>query len=287
MFKKITIYLFWLVLIIHFTIKDYFYITALFFYASPLPILILGSLFLIIIIKKRRKYYTFLALVLAFIWMKNSFATNYVTNEANGLEVVLWNAYRTENFEDAFNTAKSIPDVMVLIEADAYDYEKIKAKYPNYYFELTEEAMGIFSKTPITIHSETTSKRNTTVLHFSTLDLNFYAVDVSAHVKYFRKPMLNFVFSQVDEKQKTIILGDFNAPFESLHFKNFKKNYQHAFTKKGFGFRETWFWNIPLLSLDHIWVSKDLEIINSTKISTTQSDHAMLKMKLNLTTSKK
>jgi len=285
--KKIIIYLFWFALIIHFTIKDYFFITGLVFYASPLPILILGTLLLTLLIKKRRKYYVFLALLLAFIWIKNSFATNYVTNQANGLEIVLWNAYRTENFENAFHTSKSIPDILVLIECDAYNYEKIKAKYPNYYFELTEEAIGVFSKTPLKILSETTSKRNTTLLHFTTLDLNFYVVDVSAHIKNFRKPMLENVVSQLKTKSKTIVLGDFNTPFESLHFKNFKKNYQHAFTEKGFGFRETWFWNIPLLSLDHIWVSRDLKIAYASKISSSESDHSMLKMMLNNSSSQK
>lgn len=207
------------------------------------------------------------------------------TSEA--IEVVLWNAYRTENFEDAFEVSKTIPDVLVLIECDAHDYEKIKAKYSEYYFYFNEELIGIFSKTPLEIHSDTTSKQNTTMVHFSTKNIHFYAVDVSANIKYFRKPMLENVFSSIQTEDKNIILGDFNTPYESLFFKNFKKNYQHAFTEKGNGFRETWFWNIPLLSLDHIWVSRDLEILKTEKILTTKSDHSLLKMYLKNDTEKK
>ena len=66
-------------------------------------------------------------------------------------------------------------------------------------------------------------------------------------------------------------------PYESLFLKKIKANYEHFFSKKGNGFRETWFWNLPILSLDHIWVSKDLNIINSKKIRTKNSDHVMIK----------
>ncbi len=268
-------------IIVHFTIKDEFYITSLLFYATPLPLIVLGLLFLLAFIKaSARKYYVILAVILSIIWVKNSYINTPLVATSEALEIVLWNAYRTENFEDGFEVSKTIPDIMVLIECDEHDFEKIKQKYNEYHFYFNEEAIGIFSKTPLEIHSNITSEWNTTVVHFSTKNIHFYAVDVSANVKYFRKPMLKNVFSSIQTDDKTIILGDFNTPFESLFFKNFKKNYLHAFTEKGNGFRETWFWNIPLLSLDHIWVSKDLEILKVDKISTTKSDHSMLKMHL-------
>ena len=99
--------------------------------------------------------------------------------------------------------------------------------------------------------------------------------------------MLQSVLSEIKTHEKNIILGDFNTPFESLFFENFKKNYQHAFAEKGNGFRETWFWNLPLLSLDHIWVSRDLEILKTEKIATWKSDHSMLKMYLKNESAKK
>ena len=61
------------------------------------------------------------------------------------------------------------------------------------------------------------------------------------------------------------------------YLKQLKKDFNQAFYKKGNGFRETWFYNLPLLSLDHIWVSKDLKILKTEKIHTLKSDHNMLK----------
>lgn len=275
-------------IIVHFTIKDTFYISGLLFYGTPLPLIVLGLIFLLLFIKaSARKYYVVLTLVLTVIWVSRSYTHSPDVDTTNSLEIVLWNAYRIRNFEDAFSVSKSTPDVMVLIECDEYDYQKIKEKYKNYHFELTEKSVGIFSKTPIKIHSKVKTKDHVVVVHFSTKNTHFYAIDVSSDLRHFREPMLKSIISQVKTEDKTIILGDFNTPFESLFFKNFKKKYQHAFTEKGNGFRETWFWNIPLLSLDHIWVSKDVKILKTEKISTWKSDHSMLKMYLKKEAEKK
>ena len=93
----------------------------------------------------------------------------------------------------------------------------------------------------------------------------------------FREGKWHLLTQLIKEKQNTIILGDFNLPFESKYFKSIKQNFNHAFNEKGNGFRETWFWNFPLLSLDHIWVSKDLKILKTQKINTFKSDHSMIK----------
>ena len=268
-------------IIVHFTIKDMFYLSALLFYGTPLPMIVLGLLFLLLFTKaSARKYYIIVALVIAVIWFNRSYTTSPNVDTTNAIEVVLWNAYRVRNFEDAFSVNKSTPDVMILIECDEYDYQKIKEKYKNYHFELTEKSVGIFSKMPIKVHSKVKTKDHVVVVHFSTKNTNFYAIDVSSDLRHFREPMLESILSEVKTDEKNIILGDFNTPFESLFFETFKKEYQHAFTEKGNGFRETWFWNIPLLSLDHIWVSKDLEILKTEKLVTWKSDHSMLKMYL-------
>ena len=106
-------------------------------------------------------------------------------------------------------------------------------------------------------------------------------VDISAGIFKPRQKSMSFINSNLLLDDKTIVLGDFNTPYESRYFQFFKENFVNAFDAKGNGFRETWFWNIPLLSLDHIWTSKDLEILQTEKVNTIKSDHSMLKMVLN------
>ncbi len=264
-------------IIVHFTVKDYFYASAIVFYAFPLPIIILLIAFSTIINKKWRKISFTSLIVLSGIWYFKSYVSNqeYTVNE--GLEVVVWNAGHNQSFEEAFTENIQIPDVLVLIECNLKSIQETRNTYPNYYFHLSEEEIGIFSKTPLKIISEVTSETNSTVLKFTTQNIIFYAVDLTAEVFNSREEELQFVYSNIDYHTNSIVLGDFNTPLESIYFEDFKNNYNHAFSTIGNGFTETWFWNLPLLSLDHIWVSQNLKINKTDKIRTWKSDHSLLR----------
>jgi len=263
--------------LIHFAVKDYFYASAIIFYAFPLPIIMLLSSFSIIVNKKWRKISMLFLLVLSVIWYFKSYTSNHENAVNEGLEVVVWNAGHDQSFEEAFIENKQIPDVLVLIECNLKSIQETRNKYPNYYFHLSEEEIGIFSKTPLKIISEVTSETNSTVLKFTTNNIIFYAVDLTAEVFNSREEELQFVYSNIAYRSNSIVLGDFNTPLESIYFEDFKNNYNHAFSVKGKGFKETWFWNLPLLSLDHIWVSHNLRINKTDKIHTWKSDHSLIR----------
>lgn len=264
---------------IHFFIKDSTYDTSLFFYAFPLPIIIIVILVLsIFLTKKRRKYNLILAVVLLIIWLSRSFRISFIENvKLSDIEIVFWNASRDNNLEKVFMEADIIPDVLVLSEPKESNFKALQLKYPNYFFYKSEGEIEVFSKSPLLIIKDVKSKFRTSVVHFKTKGIEFYAIDVMGSTDVPRSWELNFVNSVVKNIENTVVLGDFNLPYESLLFKDIKENYNHFFSKNGNGFRETWLWNLPILSLDHIWISKDLDIINSRKINTMQSDHSMIK----------
>ncbi|MEM6687533.1 MAG: endonuclease/exonuclease/phosphatase family protein, partial [Bacteroidota bacterium] len=211
--KTLQIFLY-LAICIHLTIKDTFYISSLLFYATPLPLIALGVLFLLFFIKaSARRYYVILAVIIALIWYNRSYISSPDAVTENSFEVVLWNAYRNNSFEAAFVEGNSIPDVLVLIEADKENFQKIQQKYPNYHFRLTEKSVGIFSKTPIKIHTNVKTKHHVVIIHFSTKNTHFYAIDVSADTQFFRKNMLQSALSRIKTEDKTIVLGDFNTPY--------------------------------------------------------------------------
>jgi hypothetical protein len=266
-------------LAIHFVLKEGSFQSSLYFYAFPLPIIILVILFLSMVLSKKWKCFNvIIAAILLIFWLGRSFKIHIpeAINEKD-LEVVFWNASRDNGFIEAFKENGSIPDVMVLIESEENNIQELQSKFPNYYFYKSVREIYIFSKTRILIKSEESSKHNSTVINFKTNDMNFFAVDVTGSQDVPRAWELGFVNELITKYPNTIIMGDFNVPFESKNLKKIKTNYNHAFSEKGNGFRETWFWNIPLLSLDHIWVSKDLEILKTQKINTFKSDHCMLK----------
>lgn len=277
LFLNVTIIL--ALLAIHFIYKEESYQSSLLYYTFPLPIIIIVVLLLSIFLNKKiKKVNLVLAAVLLLIWLGRSFKIHFSEDiSENDLEVVFWNASRNRGFEDAFKLNKNTPDILVLVEGLKNNVEELQLKFPEYHFYLSEEEIAIFSKRPIKIIQENTSKFNSTIIHFQTNNFNFYAVDITGSQDVPRSWELGFANKHVKLKEKTIIVGDFNVPFESKYLSAFKSNYNHAFNTKGNGFRETWFWNMPLLSLDHIWVSKDLEILKTKKIGTFKSDHSMIK----------
>ncbi|WNH08775.1 endonuclease/exonuclease/phosphatase family protein [Thalassobellus suaedae] len=263
----------------HFVIKERTFLSSLIFYALPLPIIIVVVLFIsIVLTKKWRRFNLILASILLLVWLSKSFKL-HIPDDINksDLEIVFWNASRANDFQMAFNKNEGVPDVMVLVESKKNDIEEFKRKYPNYCFYKSDRELFVFSKAPLIIESENKSKFSTTVINFKTFGINFYAVDVTGSFDVPREWGLNYVNKQINRKDNTIVLGDFNVPYESIYLKQFKKGFNHAFNEKGNGFRETWYNNIPLLSLDHIWVSKDLKVLKTEKFYTKESDHSMLK----------
>ncbi|ALJ05705.1 hypothetical protein APS56_11465 [Pseudalgibacter alginicilyticus] len=265
-------------LILHFYIKDSSYFSSLYFYLFALPVIIFIVLALSVFLGKKGKYNIILAGLLFVIWIGRSYSFSFEKPILKSdLEVVFWNAYRKNNFEKAFIEYESIPDVLVLTESNESNIASLQLKYPDFHFYKSEREIWIFSKMPIDIIKEETSNYNSTVIIFKTHGINFYAVDMVGSADVPRSWEYQFFNSISKNKEKAIILGDFNIPVESLFLNDLKKEYNFYFTSNGNGFRETWFWNIPLLSIDQIWVSKDLQIVTSEIIRTFKSDHAMIK----------
>ena len=264
---------------IHFVLKESSYQNSLLFYTFPLPVIIAIVLGLTIFLSKTfRKYNLLLAGALLLFWLGRSFKI-HIPEEINesDIEVVFWNASHERNLEDAFDISGNIPDVFVLVEHGKYSVDRLQLKYSDYYFYKSINGISVFSKLPIELIDDISSNYGTNIVKFETYNINFYAVDVSGSMDVPREWELTFVNEYVEQKTQTILLGDFNVPFESKFLDSIKNNFNHAFNEKGNGFRETWFWNIPLLSLDHIWVSKNLKVLKTKKIRTFKSDHNMLK----------
>lgn len=265
-------------LILHFVIKDSKVEFEYWFYLFPLPIIIVVILVSSAFLGKRRKYNLILAGLLLCVWFFRSFRFSFSEDVIESdVEVVFWNCARDNSFKTAFLENEGIPDIMVLSESEAISLDEIKKKYPKYYFYKSNFQIDIFSKTPINIEKEQKSKFKSAVIKFNSAGINFYVVDMIANLQVSKTSEFNFERQLVKNTENTIVLGDFNVPYESRFLDDLKNNYNHYFSKKGNGFRETWPWNVPLLSIDHIWVSKDLKIINSEKINTRNSDHSIIK----------
>jgi endonuclease/exonuclease/phosphatase (EEP) superfamily protein YafD len=106
-------------------------------------------------------------------------------------------------------------------------------------------------------------------------------VDVWADPLHPRTNQIREVFNRVQNDTSAIVMGDFNTPADSVHFIPWRDaGFQDSFKEAGRGWRETWFYGLPILSLDHVWAGKDWRVIDCKKQWSLSSDHAALMVRL-------
>jgi len=70
-----------------------------------------------------------------------------------------------------------------------------------------------------------------------------------------------------------IVVGDFNTPTDSPHFRRLRGPLQDAWQVAGSGFSETWPLPVPVLRLDHLWISSHLRPVAFRMDWSLLSDH--------------
>jgi endonuclease/exonuclease/phosphatase family metal-dependent hydrolase len=100
-------------------------------------------------------------------------------------------------------------------------------------------------------------------------------VDVASNPLRDRSP----AFAMVEETMAPyvagplVVVGDFDTPRESVRFDSWRGPLVHAFEAAGSGWAPTWPVPLPVLALDHVWLSRSLTVRSCEHLWTTRSDH--------------
>lgn len=280
-----------LLLLIHFVIKDHFRGLQIIYYGFPLPnILFVGfSICLILLFIKPRSYFIIvlvLTLSLSGIWLNNFyfFPKNIeVTNQA--MSVIFWNAAnrRTIHLDILSKNIHNLnPDIIALVEAKnakEEDLIKLAVEFPDYEFQILGGDMVVGAKgiiTKVTYINELYSHDiNFVEVQLNNTSLTVAITDTFQNPKMDKRKTLGTVLELITQNNADLVVGDFNTPYESVHFNAYKTNYT-SFHDYGEGFTATWPYGIPLLELDQIYLSKHFTPILLQKVYYDVSDHAML-----------
>ncbi len=276
-------------LIVHFILKDHFRFLQIVFYAFPLPLIIMFGGFVTLLFFKRKRHFIFLVcttLGLTGIWINNAYifpSTVEIPKEATS--IIFWNAANraTIHLDILIENIQTIqPDIIALAEtenASAEDIQQLSKAFPAYDFRILEGDMLIGIKGHI--------KNINYVIEEHSYDINFVEAQLTtgpiliAFTDTFQSPTmdkrktLGTVFELASRRNSDIIVGDFNTPYESIHFKNYKTDYT-SFHDYGQGFSATWPFGIPLLEIDQLYTNKKFTPIILKKFYYKVSDHAML-----------
>lgn len=177
------------------------------------------------------------------------------------------------------------PDIVALVETGSRhsDPNPLVGKLPaGYSLTNLKSGIGWIANGQVNIKNQlklpNQSKGVELEVHHGNTQYTVIIADVYAGPLTPRKPALEKLYEMATQSNNgpVLLLGDFNTPIESAFFDSWNQNLHHAFNMSGNGLRETWPRWLPVLTIDHVWSSKDLTPHHAEKIWHADSDHAAL-----------
>jgi vancomycin resistance protein VanJ len=103
----------------------------------------------------------------------------------------------------------------------------------------------------------------------------FIVCDLFAQPWYPRQPAFDYIGKLIAQYRgpRLVVMGDFNTPGDAPATAVLRGSMRDAFETAGHGWAETWPVPVPLLSLDHIWLSPDLRVLRCEHGWSGLSDH--------------
>lgn len=304
---------FWVLgLIIRLTVKDSAgLISTLVFYMSPLILLSLGAITIFLLSCWVRWYrialiWLLLALMTSgWCWStqfpKNHYHLSLHEKELPSLKVLFWNiGDRLWGMENVLTELRDVDaDLIGMVEAGpASDKMKRiwKESFPNHPFQFVKNGFVLLSRVPISNQfsgtlTEMGKYEQLTVMlnQSSSKSMSVFLVDIKSNILKSRKAALEKLADQVAEidNHPVLVLGDFNTPSDSVHFRPLRKSLRNAFESSGSGYMATWPLPVPVLDLDGVWMNDHCVPVTAENRWTWVSDHRPVVTQFYLKTLKK
>lgn len=279
-------------LVLRYTVKDRIPSLAVVFYGlAPLPVAGALVFSLTLCLWQRARRWAILSGVVAWIGIVAWLTTDYVHNgrprrTAESMRIVLWNLARPAANEDGFlrPLQEANGQIMLLVESGTNTVNRREfwtSHFPHHYVSILGAGITLLSAYPV---SEVALYAMGEDTHIGVYDLaapfgplSVIAVDIESNPLAPRGPFIDRIRALAAARpHPVIILGDFNTPHTSAHFDALRRSFRHAFAESGNGLITTWPALVPMLAIDHIWLSPDLTPVYATIRRTLHSDHALV-----------
>ncbi len=274
-------------LAIRFLIKDGIGALSVVYYLTPLPILAVFSftLGLIWLLSKRLQFaglYFMLTIVCLLAWSHESFSLSSRAPAPGNLKLFFWNAAGNKNSTEIANHIHGFnADLIGIVESGINKRAEStwRSIFTNYTVEVLPSGMALITKGEI-LSKERGSLGGCGRFNLLKVALNgeqFHVllVDIDGDPFQSRSPAFEQLATMLRAyaQASLIVMGDFNTPLGSVLFESFRQNLTHAFESGGVGFAETWPLPMPVLAIDHIWVSKNIKVVSCNLNGSRFSDH--------------
>ncbi len=236
---------------------------------------------------KKSKRLRFVVLAIAFLSLAKMMAIDFAYNRLElhpeeTIRFIHWNTSGGRFGVDSIIEPLRLrqPDLVLLSEApaDLEIREIARTVFENGYWFRTD-GMALIGRYPIDVveRLELPDGRAWAVnLKTNGTGIHLLAVDLRANLFVDRKPDLDVIADWVEDQmtdQPLIVVGDFNTPRDSVHFRKLRENLRHAYELAGSGWPYSWPFPFPVIQTDHVWHSKGIIALQHQYVYTTGSDH--------------
>lgn len=273
-------------LLLRVTVKDRFDGFSLIFYATPWALQMLAAVVCAIHWRKRRRVsraFAVVAILCASVWAWTSF--RFAPKDAGRAEfrVAYWNIARPGwRIDGVLERAKSWKaDLLGFGECKAGGSLQVKWNQqlaPKLITELRRQMMLVSAEHADLVETGLLNKCGEYELRRVKLGGRralVLAVDFDGDPRQTRgKPferLCQIVKAHADEP--LIVMGDFNTPIDSVYFEKLRLLLDDAFETAGSGYAATWPMVAPVMSIDHIWLSKHFRVVRCEHRTSIYSDH--------------
>jgi len=269
-------------------IKDWIAAFAVVYYSVPWPVLVVFAFFMSMIwvwskrIRLAQLYFGITIGCLA-AWFGSSFAVNLGAPTPGSLRVFFWNAAHHKNAADIAHYVHEFDADFIGIDEAGARIKRTKpiwqSVFPGYEVELLGGQMAFLTKGKILSKAAGALGQRG---RFNSFRVALHGeqslvvlVDIDGEPFESRAP----AFAPLAEivrlhcHDHLVVMGDFNTPLDSVLFQSFRQYLTHAFEGGGTGFDVTWPVPLPVLAIDHIWISKSIKVTGCQLSWSRLSDH--------------
>jgi endonuclease/exonuclease/phosphatase (EEP) superfamily protein YafD len=275
--------------IVRLTLRDRFLPSAILFYSTPLAVVALLIFFSACLLRVRRyrklSMGIFVAGILCLIWTyQTSFYHNSKRPPDEAIPVLFWNvSHGNRGWSSiAEEIQQSKPQLIGLVEGgkdDEFMHEFWSLEFPDFERKVFDGGFVLLVKGKILKtdfgHLGPRSRFASAELLLEGLKVTVVLVDICSEPWILRRESLEELTAVLREKNRgpLLLMGDFNTPTDSIFLLELRRDFENAFEQAGDGYSATWPVPVPVLTLDQVWMSQDIQTHRCRLGWSLRSDH--------------
>ena len=264
-------------------IKDSIWPLSAIFYALPIRVLLMGSIGYCALSFRSQIHRITAAVLLIFILIPYCFSDSGFIQGSGPPNLVFWNTEygKLDHNEFIRFIKEQDADIYAFVEFTGkikkfVESGKFSERVPDYDFYLLPSMMAIFVRSGTHISflgSEETASHNFYFIKINGLRLGI--VDIPPNPLMNRKKAFDRLERYLGSLD--IVCGDFNTPYDSVHFSKLKALLVSGKTEIETK-RDTWPSYLPVLSIDNVFVAKRLGMRAYCPVRICLTDHFPMKV---------